>query len=103
MPSIVLNRPNVDEVTSVYGSPVFCGATPTIPRHYNDGVSRAIQAQSGLYGLPKWRHSQFPVELWRSHSDRTALFIPTMPNSNFGLPRTMLNPRQLQFSLRFSF
>src|SRR5262249_29025411 len=29
----VFNRPNVDEVTSVYGSPVFCGA---IPHQYKD-------------------------------------------------------------------
>ena len=48
----LFNRPNVDEVTSVYGSPVFCGTTPAIPRHYNDGISRAIQAQSGSTACP---------------------------------------------------
>jgi hypothetical protein len=31
------------------------------------------------------------------------LFIPANPNRNFGLPRTMLNARQLQFSVKFSF
>jgi hypothetical protein len=29
--------------------------------------------------------------------------IPDAPLSNFGKPRTMVNPRQLQFSLKFSF
>ena len=27
----LLNHPNIDEVSSVYGSPVFCGASPAIP------------------------------------------------------------------------
>lgn len=38
----VFNRPNVDEVTSVYGGGTidFCGATPT---HYKDAASLAIQ------------------------------------------------------------
>jgi hypothetical protein len=98
----VLNRPNVDEVTSVYGSPVFCGATPSIPRHYRDAVSHAIQAQSASTacpngGIPVPGGSVAPTPIG------TDLFIPTLPNSNFGLPRTMLNARQLQFSLRFSF
>ena len=30
-------------------------------------------------------------------------FVPPAPNSNFGTPRTMLNPRQLQFAIKFSF
>jgi len=33
----------------------------------------------------------------------TCLFIPAEPNSNFGLARTMLNPRQFQFAAKFSF
>jgi hypothetical protein len=33
----------------------------------------------------------------------TCLFMPAKPNANFGLPRTMLNPRQLQFSVRLAF
>jgi hypothetical protein len=59
----LLNRPNVDEVTTVYGAPDFIGASP---QHYKDGV-----------GSPA--------------------------NPLFGEPRTMLNPRQLQFALRLSF
>jgi Carboxypeptidase regulatory-like domain/TonB dependent receptor len=114
----VLNRPNVDEVTSVYGSPVFCGATPTIPRHYNDAVSRAIQAQSGFTACPLGDGAAIPgVGSFASTpitptvgqncstlpAPSSCLFIPALPNSNFGLPRTMLNARQLQFSLRYSF
>ena len=29
--------------------------------------------------------------------------VPPAPNGNFGTPRTMLNPRQLQFGLKSSF
>ena len=98
----LFNRPNVDEVTSVYGSPVFCGSTAAIPRHYNDGISRAIQTQSSATacpdgGIPVPGGTLAPTPIG------TDLFIPTLPNANFGLPRTMLNPRQLQFSVRFSF
>ncbi len=59
----LFNRPNVQEVYSVYGAPDFIGA---IPREYGDGV-----------GSPA--------------------------NPDFGQPRTMFNPRQLQLSARFSF
>jgi hypothetical protein len=98
----VLNRPNVDEVTSVYGSPVFCGLTPAVPGHYKDAVSRAIQAQSAATACPNGGIS-VPGGSVAPTPIGTDLFIPTLPNSNFGLPRTMLNARQLQFSLRFSF
>jgi Carboxypeptidase regulatory-like domain/TonB dependent receptor len=98
----LLNRPNVDEVTSVYGSPVFCGATPAIPRHYNDAISRSIQAQSGATACPNGGIS-VPGGSVAPTPIGTSLFIPTLPDANFGLPRTMLNARQLQFSLRFSF
>ena len=47
-----LNRSNVDEVTSVYGSPVFCGSPAVIPHHYRDATSRAIQAGSGSTACP---------------------------------------------------
>lgn len=97
----LLNRPNVDEVTSVYGSPVFCGTTPTIPRHYNDPVSRAIQAQSASTACPNGG-TAVPGGTTATTPIGTSLFIPTLPNANFGEPRTMLNPRQLQFSVRFS-
>jgi hypothetical protein len=104
-----LNRPNVDEVTSVYGSPVFCGTTPAIPRHYNDSVSRAIQAQAASTACPVGDVAVIPGvgSLASAPTDPgappRALFIPANPNPTFGLPRTMLNPRQFQFSLKFSF
>jgi hypothetical protein len=116
----VLNRPNVDEVTSVYGSPVFCGATPAIPRHYKDATTLAIEQQQGSTACPAGDGAAIPgVGSFQSSpvTDTTGqscatlplapgsacLFIPALPNANFGLPRTMLNPRQLQFSVRFSF
>jgi hypothetical protein len=102
-----LNRPNVDEVTSVYGSPVFCGATPRVPRHYNDGLTKAIRAGtvscasqitqsfgSGVFAFPGGGFVQDGL---------IPPSIPSTPNPNFGLPRTVLNPRQFQFSARFSF
>jgi outer membrane receptor protein involved in Fe transport len=107
----VLNRPNVDEVTSVYGSPVFCGTTPTIPLHYNDATSQAIQLQAAstvcpagpiqaVPGVPQaGTLAPTPIPL----GGGSALFIPFKPNQTFGLPRTMLSPRQLQFGLKLSF
>ena len=59
----LLNRANVDEVTSVYDAPDFVGG---IPRHYKDGIGSPV-------------------------------------NPLFGGPRTMLNPRQLQFAVKLSF
>jgi Carboxypeptidase regulatory-like domain/TonB dependent receptor len=94
-----LNRSNVDQVFSVYGSPVFCGA---IPGHYRDATSRAIQAQSASVacpsgGIPVPGGSVAPTPLG------TTLFIPSEPNATFGAPQTVLNPRQFQFSATFSF
>lgn len=98
----VLNRPNVDEVTSVYGSPVFCGTTPTVPHHYNDATSLAIQGQAastacpaGPIAVPGGSLAPTPIG--------TSLFIPSHPNATFGLPRTMFNPRQFQFEAKFTF
>ena len=105
-----LNRPNVDEVTSVYGSPVFCGTTPAIPRHYNDAVSRAIQAggasmacPAGPIAVPGGSIAPTPIAANFPTSSGAFLFIPSNPNPNFGLPRTMLNPRQFQLSAQFTF
>ena len=96
----VLNRPNVDEVTSVYGSPVFCGNA--IPQRYNDSTTRAIQR--GAVSCPIGDGPVIPgVGSFASTPIGTSLFIPANPNANFGLPRTMLNPRQLQFSVKFMF
>jgi hypothetical protein len=98
----VLNRSNVDEVSSVYGSPVFCGTTPVIPLHYKDSVTSAIQQQAastacpaGPILVPGGSIAPTPIN--------TDLFIPAKPNASFGLPRTMLNPRQFQFGLKVSF
>jgi len=97
----VLNRANVDEVTSVYGSPVFCGANPVIPQHYNDAATLAIQqnaasascaSQQITGAAPNWLAlGLLPVS------------IPNSPNSTFGQPRTTFNARQLQFAVKLSF
>ena len=80
----VFNRQNINEVTSVYGggTPDFCGAVPT---HYNDAASLAIQRGQVSCG---------PVG---------GLAVAPAPNPVFGTPRTMFNPRQLQFSAKFTF
>ena len=79
----VFNRQNVDEVTSVYGGGTidFCGATP---QRFGDAASLAIQ-NGGV-----------------SCNGATNGGAPA-PNPLFGTPRTMFNPRQLQFSAKFSF
>jgi hypothetical protein len=89
----VLNRGNVDEVNSIYGSPVFCGA---VPKHYNDATTRAIQSGTGA-ACPS-----APPPVWLADG-LLPVSVPTNPNPVFGTPRTMLNPRQLQFSAKFSF
>jgi hypothetical protein len=87
----LLNRSNVDEVFSVYGSPIFCGAQP---QHYKDAASLAIQgghAACGAFTPPAG--VTVPAQF----------FVPPSPNPNFGTPRTMLNPRQLQFAAKVIF
>ena len=76
----LFNRPNVDEVTSVYGTYNFCNGL--VPVHYKDSVSQMIAAGQ-VGGCPAAG--------------------PPIPNPLFGGPRTMLNPRQLQASVKFSF
>ena len=78
-----LNRPNVNEVNSVYGTYNFCGGK--IPVRYKDAVSQAIQ------GNPPSFIGSCPVA------------GPPFPNPAFGAPRTMFNPRQLQLSVKYSF
>jgi outer membrane receptor protein involved in Fe transport len=95
----LLNRANFDEVTSVYGSPVFCGG---VPGHYNDSLTRAIQQGSASVACPNGGIS-VPGGTVAPTPIGTNLFIPTAPNTNFGVPRTAFNPRQLQFSARFTF
>jgi hypothetical protein len=76
-----LNRANVDEVTSVYGTYNFCNGQ--VPVHYKDAASIAIQTVQNVGGCPAAG--------------------PPVPNPLFGGPRTMFNPRQMQFSLKYSF
>jgi outer membrane receptor protein involved in Fe transport len=78
----VFNRPNVDEVTSVYGGGTidFCG---TPPKQYKDAASLAIQS----------------VQVTCPAGNGGAPF----PNPLFGTPRTMFNARQLQISAKFTF
>jgi len=95
----VLNRGNVDEVNSIYGSPAFCGASPLIPKHYNDATTLAIQ-QGGVSCATQQAAAAPPAWLALGLLPVT---IPNSPNSLFGLPRTMLNPRQFQFSMKLTF
>jgi outer membrane receptor protein involved in Fe transport len=90
----VLNRANVDEVTSVYGAAVFCGP---VPGRYNDAATRATQAAAIAFdtgaGPPTCP----------SAAELGPVPAPPVPSSSFGTPRTMLNPRQFQFAAKFSF
>jgi hypothetical protein len=79
----LFNRPNVNEVTSVYGTYNFCGGT--VPVRYKDAASRAIQTNPP------------------SFIGTCPAAGPPFPNPIFGAPRTMFNPRQFQLSLKYSF
>ena len=76
----VLNRPNVDEVYTVYGTYDFCGGA--VPQHYNDAASLGIQSFS-VGNCPAGG--------------------PPVPNNLFGTPRTMFNPRQFQLAVKLLF
>jgi len=76
----VFNRQNVNEVVSVYGTYNFCNGE--VPRHFGDAASLAIQ-QLQVGNCP--------------------LAGPPFPNPLFGTPRTIFNPRQFQFALKYSF
>jgi hypothetical protein len=97
----LFNHPNVDEVSSVYGSPAFCGASPAIPKHYNDATTRAIQQGAASVSCATQQAAGNPGA-WVGDG-LLPVGIPNSPDANFGMPRTMFNPRQLQFSLKFSF
>jgi outer membrane receptor protein involved in Fe transport len=92
----VLNRPNVDEVTSVYGAAVFCGSS-AIPQRYKDAGTIAAQNQAIAFdtgtGPPTCP----------SAAELGPVPAPPVPSASFGSPRTMLNPRQFQFAAKFSF
>jgi hypothetical protein len=89
----LLNRANVDEVTSVYGASVICGNTAT-PRNYKDAATLATQAQA--LAFDEGTGGPTCPSLAPSPS-------PPVPNGLFGTPRTVLNPRQFQFAAKFSF
>lgn len=95
----ILNRANVDEVSSVYGSPVFCGDSAAIPRRYKDSTTMAIQ--SGSVSCASQQAVGNPAAFLSLGLLPAA--IPDSPNAVFGRPRTMFNPRQFQFSLKLSF
>jgi len=78
-----LNRPNVNEVTSVYGTYNFCGGQ--VPVRYKDAASLSIQTKP------------------TSFIGSCPAAGPPFPNPAFGAPRTMFNPRQFQLSLKYSF
>jgi hypothetical protein len=93
----VLNRQNVDEVATVYGSPVFCGA---VPGHFGDAASLTVQRGAAvcptlaqLTAAGQIPPGPLPPQFG----------LPPVANSTFGTPRAMLNPRQLQFAIKFSF
>jgi hypothetical protein len=94
-----LNRANVDEVSSVYGSPVFCGGSPVIPKHYKDAATLAIQ--QGAVSCASQQATGNPGA-WLALG-LLPVSIPNAPNPVFGQPRTMFNPREFQFSLKVSF
>ena len=77
------NRPNVNEVTSVYGTYNFCGGV--VPTRYKDAASLKIQTNPS------------------SFIGSCPAAGPPFPNPIFGAPRTMFNPRQFQLSLKYSF
>ncbi|HKM66198.1 MAG TPA: carboxypeptidase regulatory-like domain-containing protein [Candidatus Acidoferrum sp.] len=95
----VLNRTNVDEVSSIYGSPVFCGASPVVPKHYKDAATVAIE--TGAVSCAPQQAAGNPGA-WLALG-LLPVSIPNNPNATFGQPRTMFNPRQFQFSLKLSF
>ena len=94
----LLNRQNIDEVNSIYNSPVFCGA---VPQHYNDATTLAIQRGASSVSCASQQAAGNPVA-WLSKG-LLPVSIPNAPNATFGTPRTMLNPRQFQFAAKFVF
>jgi hypothetical protein len=77
------NRPNVNEVTSVYGTYNFCGGQ--VPTRYKDAASLQIQTDPN------------------SFIGSCPAAGPPFPSPIFGAPRTMFNPRQFQLSVKYSF
>jgi outer membrane receptor protein involved in Fe transport len=97
----VFNRGNVDEVNYIYGSPVFCGATPAVPKHFKDATTLAIERGDASMSCASQQAAAAPIN-WLALG-LLPVSVPGSPNATFGEPRTMLNPRQFQFSAKFSF
>jgi hypothetical protein len=95
----LLNRANVQQVNSIYGSPVFCGANPVIPQHYNDATTLAIQQGAVSCGT---QQTALAAGNWLGIG-ALPVPVPNTPNPVFGTPREMFNPRQFQFSARLTF
>jgi len=89
----LLNRPNVNEVSSLYGAAVVCGGAAT-PKNYNDAATLQTQAQALAFAA----RTAGPA-----CPNLAPVPSPPVPNALFGTPRTMLNPRQFQFAAKFSF
>ena len=96
-----LNRANVEEVNSIYGSPVFCGGSPAIPKRYRDATTLAIEQGSASVSCATQQAVANPAA-WLALG-LLPLAIPNAPNPEFGTPRVMFNPRQFQFSLKLLF
>ena len=92
-----LNRPNIDEVVSVYGSPFLCGPAP---KKFNDAQTKAIQ--QGAVPCPS-AADLTTQGLIPAGSLPAQFFFPPGPNPGLGTPRAMLNPRQLQLAAKLSF
>jgi len=88
-------------VNYIYGSPAFCGATPAVPKHYKDATTLAIQQNNASVSCATQQAAAGPVA-WLALG-LVPVSVPNSPNATFGEPRTMLNPRQFQFALKFSF
>ncbi len=87
----MFNRPNVDEIFSIYGSPILCGPAPT---RYKDAATRAVQrGEASCPAFTPPAGVKVPAQF----------YVPSAPNPNFGTPRTVLNPRQLQFAVKLKF
>jgi hypothetical protein len=72
-----------------------------LPKHYNDATTLAIQQSASSVSCAPQQAIGNPGA-WVADG-LVPVTIPNFPNARFGRPRTVFNPRQLQFSLKFSF
>ncbi len=82
----MFNRPNVDEVDSVYTSPDFCGS---VPHNYKDAATIKIETNN-------------PISNSFTGASACTGGVP-FPNPDFGKPRKMFNARMFQISLKYTF